>query len=212
MESNFVAKLDIEKFMMTSSNGNIFALLAICAGNSPVTGEFPTQRSVTRSFDVSFDARLNKPLSKQSWGWWFETPSRPLWRHSNNVPDTENYNALNEKTMGIIGYLSRFFFLVKHCKSHILSRILPDKYVVKQCTSQCYVVCGQVHLRNDNDDFNYTSDGLDMNIVTKQSLESSLHKVFISQQLKPISVVAYGTFTLSHVPTFCDKWQTFLQL
>ena len=26
---------------------------------------------------------LNKPLSKQSWGWWFETPSRSLWRHRN---------------------------------------------------------------------------------------------------------------------------------
>ena len=35
------------------------ALLAICAGNSPVTGEFPTQRPVTRSFDVFFDLRLN---------------------------------------------------------------------------------------------------------------------------------------------------------
>ena len=57
------------------------ALLAICAGNSPVTGEFPSQRPVTRSFDVIFDLRLNKRLSKQSWGWWFETPSRPLWRH-----------------------------------------------------------------------------------------------------------------------------------
>ena len=30
------------------------ALLAICAGNSPVTGEFPVQRPVTRSFNVSF--------------------------------------------------------------------------------------------------------------------------------------------------------------
>ena len=49
------------------------ALLAICAENSPVTGEFPTQRPVTRSFDVFFDLRLNKRLSKQSWGWWFET-------------------------------------------------------------------------------------------------------------------------------------------
>ena len=28
------------------------ALLAICAGNSPVPGAFPTQRPVTRSFDV----------------------------------------------------------------------------------------------------------------------------------------------------------------
>ena len=35
------------------------ALLAICAGNSPVTGEFPAQRPVTRSFDVFFDLRLN---------------------------------------------------------------------------------------------------------------------------------------------------------
>ena len=59
------------------------ALLAICAGNSPVPGEFPAQRPVTRSFDVFFDLRLNKPLSKQSWGWWFETLPRPLWRHSN---------------------------------------------------------------------------------------------------------------------------------
>ena len=42
------------------------ALLAICAGNSPVPGEYPAQRPVTRSFDVFFDLRLNKPLSKQS--------------------------------------------------------------------------------------------------------------------------------------------------
>ena len=53
--------------MMTSSNGNISALLALCAGNSPVTGEFPVQRPVTRSFGVLFDLRLNKSLSKQSW-------------------------------------------------------------------------------------------------------------------------------------------------
>ena len=62
-----------------------FALLAICAGNSPVTGEFPAQRPVTRSFDVSFDLRLIKWLSKQSWGWLFETPSRSLWRNCNVI-------------------------------------------------------------------------------------------------------------------------------
>ena len=59
------------------------ALLAICAGNSPFLGEFPTQRPVTRSFDAYFDLRLNKRLCKQSWGWWFETLLCPLWRHSN---------------------------------------------------------------------------------------------------------------------------------
>ena len=40
-------------------------LLALCAGNSPVTGEFPAQKPVTRSLNVSFDLRRNKRLSKQ---------------------------------------------------------------------------------------------------------------------------------------------------
>ena len=60
------------------------ALLAICAGNSPVAGEFPLQRPVTRSFDVNFDLRQNERLCKQSWGWWFQTLLCPLWRHSNH--------------------------------------------------------------------------------------------------------------------------------
>ena len=59
------------------------APLALCAGNSLVTGEFPTQRSVTQSFGLCFDLCPNKRLSKQSWGWWFKTPSCPLWRQSN---------------------------------------------------------------------------------------------------------------------------------
>ena len=46
------------------------ALLAFCAVNSSVPGEFPSQRAVTRSFDVFFDLRLNKRLSKQWWDWW----------------------------------------------------------------------------------------------------------------------------------------------
>ena len=58
-------------------------LLAICAGNSPVPGEFPAQRPVTRSFGVFCNLHPNKRLSKQWWGWWFETPSCPLWRHRN---------------------------------------------------------------------------------------------------------------------------------
>ena len=48
-----------------------------------VTGEFPAQRPVTLNFDVLFDLRLNKRSSKPTWGWWFETPSCSLWRHSN---------------------------------------------------------------------------------------------------------------------------------
>ena len=72
------------------------ALLAICAGNSPGTGEVPTQRPVMRSFDVFFDLRLNKRLSKQPWGWWFETPSFPLWRHCNEISSRLNIIILDK--------------------------------------------------------------------------------------------------------------------
>ena len=67
------------------------ALLTFCAGNSPVTGEFPAQRPVTRSFDVFFDLRLYQQLSKQWRRRWFETPWRSLWRHCNDkhVPNKQ---------------------------------------------------------------------------------------------------------------------------
>ena len=60
--------------MLTSSNGNIFR----------VTGQSP----MARSFDVFFDLCLNKWSSKQSWGWWFETPLCSLWRHCNTNIET----------------------------------------------------------------------------------------------------------------------------
>ena len=61
------------------------ALLALCAGNSPVTGDFPSQRLLTQSLDVFFDLCLNKRLTKQSWGWWFEIPLRSFWHHRNGI-------------------------------------------------------------------------------------------------------------------------------
>ena len=57
------------------------ALLALCAGNSPVTGEVPSQRHVTWSFDVFFGLRLIKRLSKYSRCRWLEPPWHSLWRH-----------------------------------------------------------------------------------------------------------------------------------
>ena len=41
---------------------------------SPV---LPLTNASDGAFDVFYDMRLNKRLSKQSWGWWFETPLRP---------------------------------------------------------------------------------------------------------------------------------------
>ena len=56
-------------------------LLALCVGNSSVAGEFPAHKG----FDVFFHLRLNKWLSKQSWGWWLEIPLHPLWCHCNAI-------------------------------------------------------------------------------------------------------------------------------
>ena len=74
------------KTMMASANGSIFHVNGLCVGNSPVTGEFPVQRPVTRSFDVVFFCARNTRLSKQLAGWWFQTPSRS-WRHCNGIQD-----------------------------------------------------------------------------------------------------------------------------
>ena len=76
IESQCIWRHQVEKFS---------ALLALCAGNSPVTDEFPAQRPMTGSFDAFFHLRLNKRLSKQSWGRWLETSLRSLWRHCNGL-------------------------------------------------------------------------------------------------------------------------------
>ena len=85
--------------MMTSSNGNIFRATGPFCGNLPVTGQFPSQRPVTRSFEMFFDMRLNKRLSEQSRRWWFETPSSSLWRHCNehNITTLETENLHDDK-------------------------------------------------------------------------------------------------------------------
>ena len=89
MKSSSLAALEVV-IMMTSSNGNIFHVSDPLCGEFTDTGEYRSQRPVTRNFAVFFDLRLNKRLSKQSWGWWFETPSRSLWRHCNHSDNFHN--------------------------------------------------------------------------------------------------------------------------
>ena len=88
---------------MTSSNGNIFQVTGPLCGEFTGPGEFPTQRPVTRSFDVFFDLRHNKPLSKQPWGWWCETLSRSLWRHRNvshcQWTNPESYGKIDQQQL-----------------------------------------------------------------------------------------------------------------
>ena len=64
--------------MMTSSNGNIIRVTGPLRGESTGHRWFPLTKPVTRNFDVFFDLRLNKRLSKHSRRCWFETPSRSL--------------------------------------------------------------------------------------------------------------------------------------
>ena len=92
---------------MTSSNGNIFRVTGPLCGEFTGPGEFPTQRPVTRSFDVFFDLRLNKRLSKQPWGWWFETRSWSLWRHRNDKLKLE-VHTLNFKYIANLHHLEFF--------------------------------------------------------------------------------------------------------
>ena len=72
------------------------ALVALFVG----TGEFPSQRPVTRSIDVSFDLRLNRGLSTQSRRWWFETPSHSVWRHCNVLVLSVGYLITHLSTSG----------------------------------------------------------------------------------------------------------------
>ena len=71
--------------MMTSSNGNIFSVTGPLWGGFTGIRWIPLTKPVKRSFGVFFLLCLNKWLSKQSWGWWLETPSRSLWRHCNDL-------------------------------------------------------------------------------------------------------------------------------
>ena len=71
----------------------IFRVTGPLCGEFTGHGEFPSQRPVKRSFDVFFDMCFNKRLSKQSWGWSFETPSRPLWRHCKTHGIITRYGA-----------------------------------------------------------------------------------------------------------------------
>ena len=96
--------------MMTSSNENIFRVTGPLCGEFTGPGEFPTQRPVTRSFNVFFDLRLNKRLSKQPWGLWFETLPWSLWRHCNATRPNQSLEYKSPRPV-----LGNFMFSVRFC-------------------------------------------------------------------------------------------------
>ena len=104
-------------------------LLVFCAGNSPVTGEFPSQRPETRSFDVFLDLRLDKLLSKQSRRRWFVTPSHSLWRHFNeaNVCWTKyvfSYAPDEVLTASVLRFIKIVYYLKQVLHTFWIHRLL----------------------------------------------------------------------------------------
>ena len=93
-----------------------------------------SQRPVTRSFDVVFDLRLNKCLSKQQWSGWFETPSHSLWRHCDGKiwiycafrTDSIYYNDSRFITLHayVLGTISRTVFHRKWIRWEINSALI----------------------------------------------------------------------------------------
>ena len=110
--------------MMTSSNGNIFRVTGPLCGEFTGPGDFPTQRPVTGSFYVFFDLRLNKRLSKQPWGWWFETPSWSLWRHCNEIAAT-NPIAYNDTE-----YTKSPYTQEGYSNFELMSRFVPQWHLI----------------------------------------------------------------------------------
>ena len=99
--------------MMTSSNGNIFC------DTGPVCWEFTGHRLILltiASFCVFFGLCLNKLLSNQSCGWWFETSSRSLWRHCNVLPSNAktswcHCNSLKPNSAVYVVFVFMFSFI-----------------------------------------------------------------------------------------------------
>ena len=145
---NIVRLLSTSFFhMMTSSNGNIFRVTGPLCGEFTGPGEFPTQRPVTRSFDIFFDLRLNKRLSKQPWGWWFDTSSCSLWRQCNKyIIKWIGYRYRNPR------YYDRLIFIIWvaiHKKNDIerfryITKFLLNRYVLFRLvfnTPRTYWIC-----------------------------------------------------------------------
>ena len=115
------------------------ALLVLSDGNPPYTGRFPSQRPVTRSFDVFFDMHLNKQLSEQSRRRWFETPSRSLWCHCNGTQERHPIAGPWGQAVGCVSWVIGQFY---PCHCHVTGTSwrlnLPANRLFAQQLNQAY--------------------------------------------------------------------------
>ena len=75
----------IDKFWGTDGPCLTFCIPFLLEETAQLYSEFMLEATLAESPSIFFICALNKRLSKKSWGWWFETPSRSLWRHCNGV-------------------------------------------------------------------------------------------------------------------------------
>ena len=117
------------------------ALLALYEGNSPVTGEFPSQKPVTRILVFSFLC-LNKRLSKPSTRRWLEAPLRSSWRHWKDW-GRYKYKLFCRRHFHLM--TSSWLHIVKICKitrfGEYYSKIMP----MAQKHAMCLIVYNNDH-------------------------------------------------------------------
>ena len=77
----------LSKIMMTSSNGNIFRVTGLCAGNSPVAGEFPYKGQWRGALMFSFICRWIN-------GWVNNLKAGDLWRLRGHYDVTVNISQI----------------------------------------------------------------------------------------------------------------------
>ena len=195
------------------------ALLALWAGNSPVTGEFPSRRPVTRSFYVFIDIRLNESLSKHSIRRWFEAPLRSWGRHC-NVHSTQKTNNIWQNT------------LIK--ENNIWSTIGMDDSARGHQRNQCFITLANknmwadfgmqvrtgaytdlkdvlvisvlVHLMDYNEN-SYSGTGSIYIHLRIKNMETCLWKLILCNDLFSCLgiVIPYSNFYDSLVPGKCDR-------
>ena len=115
---------------------------------SPV--DSPHKGKWRRALMFSFDLRLSKRLSEQSWCWWFETPSRSLWRHGNVLIlrymlfwyfKSGSISLLPVLYLGLLKY----FATLRHMKTINNTSILQDIYLQPLLYMSLFHYCNTIH-------------------------------------------------------------------
>ena len=103
-----------EPTMMVPSNRNIFRVTGLLCGEFTGYRWIPHIKASDAELSCFFYLRLNKRLSKQSWGWWSETPSRPLLRHCNVMGPVSDwgFDLEHSKWTGIFVGILRLLFTI----------------------------------------------------------------------------------------------------